>query len=132
VRNLYNTLKIPYLEAGVTITTLAFSAVTVLIPAGQSMKLGVVDLSPFSKIRVPADERPGSPTNVSIALTITEGNGLVAELDVLRLTAPTSSSGSMVTNLYDVPGTKLTIFVLLQAQVQMLLMYTYGGLKYDF
>ena len=77
----------------------------VTIPAGQSKQLGAVDVSPFSQIRVVADERAGSPTGVSIRLTITEGNELVAQLDILQLTPH-----SQVTRVYDVPGTKLTIF----------------------
>jgi type III secretion protein HrpB1 len=77
----------------------------VLIPAGQSKLLGSVDVSPFSQIRVVADERVGSPTGVGIRLTITDGNELVAQLDELQL-AP----HSQVTNVYDTPGTKLTIF----------------------
>ena len=77
----------------------------VTIPAGQSKQLGAVDVSPFSQIRVVADERVGSPTGVSIRLTITEGNELVAQLDILQLTPH-----SQVTRVYDVPGTKLTIF----------------------
>ena len=77
----------------------------VAIPAGQSKLLGTVDVSPFSQIRVVADERAGSPTGVSIRLTITEGNELVAQLDVLQL-AP----HSQVTRVYDTPGAKLTIY----------------------
>lgn len=88
-------------------TTLAFRtpAGAVSIPAGQSKQLGVVDVSPFSQIRVVADERVGSGTGVSIRLTITEGNELVAQLDILSL-----SPHSQVTRVYDVPGTKLTVF----------------------
>jgi len=88
-------------------TKLAFRtpAGGVVIPAGQSKQLGAVDVSPFSKIRVVADERVGSPTGVSIRLTITEGNELVAQLDILQLTPH-----AQVTRVYDVPGTKLTIF----------------------
>jgi type III secretion protein HrpB1 len=77
----------------------------VSVPAGQSKQLGTVDVSPFSKIRVVADERVGSATGISIRLTITEGNELVAQLDVLHLTPH-----SQVTRVYDVPGTKLMIF----------------------
>jgi hypothetical protein len=77
----------------------------VAIPAGQSKELGSVDVSPYSKIRVVADERVGSPTGISIRLTITEGNELVAQLDTLTLTPH-----SQVTKVYDVPGTKLTIY----------------------
>jgi type III secretion protein HrpB1 len=77
----------------------------VSIPAGQSKQLGSVDVSPFSTIRVVADERAGSGTGVHIRLTITEGNELVAQLDVLSL-----SPRSQVTRAYPVPGTKLIIF----------------------
>jgi|SRR5262245_4898716 type III secretion protein HrpB1 len=77
----------------------------VVIPAGQSKQLGTVDVSPFANIRVVADERVGSPTGVSIRLTLTEGNELVAQLDVLTLTPH-----AQVTRVYSVPGTKLTIF----------------------
>ena len=88
-------------------TTLAFrtSPGGVSIPAGQSKQLGSVEVSPFSKIRVVADERVGSGTGINIRLTITEGNELVAQLDILHL-----SPHSQVTRVYDVPGTKLTIF----------------------
>jgi hypothetical protein len=40
-----------------------------------------------------------------IRLTITEGNELVAQLDTLTL-APRSQ----ITRVYEVPGTKLTVF----------------------
>lgn len=77
----------------------------VSIPAGQSKQLGVVDVSPYSQIRVVADERVGSPTGISIRLTMTEGNELVAQLDVLSI-AP----HSQVTRVYPVPGTKLSVY----------------------
>ena len=88
-------------------TSLAFRTQpgAVSIPAGQSKQLGAVNVSPFNKIRVVADERAGSGTGVVIRLTITEGNELVAQLDTLTL-APRSQ----ITRVYDVPGTKLTIF----------------------
>jgi type III secretion protein HrpB1 len=57
----------------------------VSIPAGQSKQLGVVDVSMFDQIRVVADERVGSGSGINIRLTITEGNELVAQLDVLPL-----------------------------------------------
>jgi type III secretion protein HrpB1 len=87
-------------------TQLAFRSGVVVVPAGQSKPLGTVDVSPFSQIRVVAYERAGSPTDVSIRLTIMEGNELVAWLDVLKLTPH-----SQVTRVYDVPGTKLRIDV---------------------
>jgi len=88
-------------------TVLAFRtpAGGVSIPAGQSKQLGVVDVSPFERIRVVADERAGSGTGISVRLTITEGNELVAQLDVLHLTPH-----AQITNVYEVPGTKLTVF----------------------
>ena len=64
-----------------------------------------MDVAAFERIRVVADERAGSGTSLSVRLTITEGNELVAQLDVLHLTAH-----SEVTRVYEVPGTKLTIF----------------------
>ena len=56
-------------------TTLAFRTPVggVSIPAGQSKQLGIVDVHSFSQIRVVADERAGSPTGITIRLTITEG-----------------------------------------------------------
>ena len=77
----------------------------VSLPAGQSKELGSVDVHNFSKIRVVADERVGSPTGVTIRLTITEGSELVAQLDTLAL-----SPHSQLTRVYDVPGRKLTVF----------------------
>jgi hypothetical protein len=67
--------------------------------------MGAVDVGPYSKIRVVADERAGSGTGINVRLTITEGNELVAQLDVLHLLPH-----SQVTRVYDVPGTKLTLF----------------------
>jgi hypothetical protein len=88
-------------------TVLAFRTPpkAVTIQAGQSEQLGIVDVSPYNRIRVVADARTGSSTNISIRLTITEGDELVAQLDVLTLTPH-----SQVTKVYEVPGTKLTIF----------------------
>ena len=87
-------------------TKLAWSTVDgASVPAGQSVQLGTVDVSPFSQIRVVAGEYVGSPTNVNIRLTITEVDALVAQLDVLQLTPH-----SEITRVYDVPGTTLTIF----------------------
>lgn len=88
-------------------TTLAFRTPVggVSIPAGQSKQLGTVDVHNFSEIRVVADERVGSPTGVSIRLTITEGNELVAQLDVVPLAPHTQ-----VTRVYSVPGRMLTVF----------------------
>jgi hypothetical protein len=77
----------------------------VSIPAGHSKELGAVDVSKYSQIRVVADERVGSGSGVILRLTVTEGNELVAQLDTPHL-AP----HSQFTRVYDVPGTKLTIF----------------------
>ncbi len=88
-------------------TKLAFRTTpgAVSIPTGGSLQLGQVDVSPFTNIRVVADERVGSPTGVTIRVTITEGTELVAQLDVFTL-AP----HAQLTRVYNTPGTKLTIF----------------------
>ena len=77
----------------------------VAIPAGQSKQLGIVDVSPYSEIRVVSDERIASPTGVNIRLTITEGNELVAQLDTFQLVPH-----SQITRVYPVPCAKLSIF----------------------
>jgi type III secretion protein HrpB1 len=75
------------------------------VPAGTSKQLGVVDVGPYSKIRIVADERVGSGTGIVIRLTITEPNELVAQLDTIQL-----SPHCQITKVYDVPGAKLTVF----------------------
>src|SRR5712692_7087936 len=97
---------VPAMAPGVN-TTLAFRTPQggISIPAGQSKQLGIVDVAQYERIRVVADERVGSGTGVSIRLTITEGNELVAQLDVLNL-----MPHSELTKVYEVPGTKLTTF----------------------
>ena len=77
----------------------------VSLPAGKSVHLGTVEVSPFERIRVVADERVGSPTNIAVRLTITEGDELVAQLDTFVLTPH-----SQLTRVYEVPGTKLSIY----------------------
>jgi type III secretion protein HrpB1 len=77
----------------------------VAIPVGTSKDLGVVDVAPFERIRVLVDERAGSAGPVVIRLTITEGSELVAQLDTLTL-----QPHAQMTRVYEVPGTKLTIF----------------------
>jgi type III secretion protein HrpB1 len=88
-------------------TSLAFRTTpgSVTIPVGQSKTLGAVDVHPFERIRVVADERVGSAGPVVIRLTITEGNELVSQLDTLTL-----QPHSQLTRVYEVPGNKLTIF----------------------
>ena len=88
-------------------TVLAFRTAVgaVSFPDNSNQNLGSVDVSSFSQIRVVADERAGSTSNVTILLTITEGQELVAQLD-----SPVLSPGSQVTNVYAVPGSLLTIF----------------------
>lgn len=88
-------------------TTLAFRTPpgAVSIPAGQSKTLGAVDVHNYERIRVVADERVGSAGPVVIRLTNTEGNELVAQLDTITL-----QPHGQVSRVYEVPGTKLTIF----------------------
>jgi hypothetical protein len=76
----------------------------VAIPVGQSKNLGTVDVHTYERIRIVADERVGSASNVVIRLTLTEGSELVAQLDTLTL-----SPHSQATRVYEVPGTRLTI-----------------------
>jgi hypothetical protein len=78
---------------------------SVTVPAGTSKEIGVVDVSAYSKIRVVADERVGGASGMAIRLTITEGNELCAQLDILHLLPH-----SEVTRVYEVPAAKLTIF----------------------
>ena len=88
-------------------TVLAFRtpAGGVSIPAGSSRELGKVNVSSFEQIRLVADERIGSASNVTLRLIITEGNELVAQLDT-----PVLTPHSQLTRVYDVPGRELTIF----------------------
>ncbi len=87
-------------------TTLLFrtAAGAVNIPAGTMKTLGTANVANSQQIRVVCDERIGSGTGVTIMLTITEGNELVAFLDTIVL-APHAQA----TRVYDVPGTLLTI-----------------------
>lgn len=89
-------------------TSLVFRTVVggARIPAGQTILLGTVDVSPYSRIRVVALERVGSATGLNIRLVISaEGGELVTLLDALQL-AP----HSQITRVYDVPGTQLSLF----------------------
>jgi len=88
-------------------TVLAFRtpAGGVSIPVGSSKELGSVDVSPYRQIRLVADERAGSASTVTLRLTITEGNELVAQLDT-----PVLAPHSQITRVYDVPGRGLSIF----------------------
>jgi type III secretion protein HrpB1 len=87
-------------------TKLAFRTVA---GSGANGELGTVDVSPFTNIRVVADERVGGTTGVNLRLTITEDNGKdkewVADLDEIGLTPH-----SEITRTYNTPGTMLTIF----------------------
>jgi hypothetical protein len=82
---------------------------TVAIPAGTSKGLGMIDVRPFSQIRVVAYENAGCPTNVQILLVFTtsSGNPQIGPLDTITLTP-----GSNVTRAYDVPGTFLQITII--------------------
>jgi hypothetical protein len=78
---------------------------SVSVPAGQRILIGSVNVSNYSQIRVVSDEREGSGSTVTFDLTITEGNELVAQLDILNL-----NPNAQVTKVYDTPGTKLDIY----------------------
>jgi type III secretion protein HrpB1 len=76
----------------------------ITIPGGQTKLLGVVDVSMYDRIRLVADERIDSTSNIILRLTFTEGEELVAQLDTLLLTPH-----SQMTRVYEVPGTQLSV-----------------------
>jgi hypothetical protein len=78
---------------------------SISIPGGQTKLLGVVDVSMYERIRLVADERIDSTTNIILRLTFTEGEELVAQLDTIMLTPH-----SQMTRVYDVPGTQLGVY----------------------
>jgi len=59
----------------------------------------------YERIRLVADERIDSTTNIILRLTFTEGEELVAQLDAIMLTPH-----SQMTRVYDVPGTQLSVY----------------------
>jgi len=77
----------------------------VTIPGGQTKLLGVVDVSMYDRIRLVTDERIDSTSNIILRMTFTEGEELVAQLDTVLLTPH-----SQMTRVYDVPGTRLSIY----------------------
>src|ERR1700720_1627723 len=78
---------------------------SISIPGGQTKLLGVVDVSMYDRIRLVADERIDSTSNIILRLTFTEGEELVAQLDTILLTPH-----SQMTRVYDVPGTQLSVY----------------------
>jgi len=78
---------------------------SISIPGGQTKLLGVVDVSMYERIRLVADERIDSTTNIILRLTFTEGEEPVAQLDTIMLTPH-----SQMTRVYDVPGTQLSVY----------------------
>jgi type III secretion protein HrpB1 len=93
-------------------TTLAFNTppVAVSIPAGKSHDLGTVDVHTFDRIRVLADQRPGSAASAVILLYLLADKGAltVGLLDTLTLKA-----GDQITKVYETPGTMLSIVAIL-------------------
>jgi hypothetical protein len=85
-------------------TVLAFRTPSggVAISASESKELGVVDVGSFEWIRVVAAFHDTQRFSCVVRLMITEGAVLVAKLGELR---PNAQTG-----VYQVPGTKLTIF----------------------
>jgi hypothetical protein len=84
-------------------TTLAFRTPPGGVEVGsKNQQIGIVDVSPFERIRVVAIQpQPagGAVPPISVRLTITEGSELLTQLDLLQL-----REGSQVTNVYEVPG----------------------------
>ena len=79
----------------------------VSIPPAEAKKLGVLDVNIFSKIRVVAKERAGSPSPIQIQLVITEGGEPLFPLDTFGLSL--TSGVSQLSRTYDVPPAKLII-----------------------
>jgi hypothetical protein len=77
----------------------------VSLPAGSSKLLGRVDVSDYSKIRIMADERAGSASNISFRVTTTEGSELVAQLATFTLTPH-----GQKTFVVDVPTKSISIY----------------------
>ena len=87
-------------------TTLAFRTPfgAAALRTGETVRLGVVDVSQYEKIRVVVGERVGLATGVVIRLVIMEGSEQVADLDALTL-----SPRGQITKVYEVPGATLGI-----------------------
>lgn len=73
--------------------------------AGSSKLLGNINVSAYRHLRVVADERVGSPTNVSFRITVLEGSELVAQLKTFAL-APHGQT----TFTIDVPPRAVAIY----------------------
>ncbi|GAA1918418.1 hypothetical protein [Nocardioides marmoribigeumensis] len=92
-------------DAGGTELAFRTPAGAVSFPAGTSRLLGKVDVSDYSRIRIMADERAGSASNISFRVTTTEGNELVAQLATFTLTPH-----SQRTFVVDVPTKVVSIY----------------------
>jgi hypothetical protein len=87
-------------------TVLAFRTPVgaVSIPTGTTRNLGVVRTAPYETIRIVADERVGSRSNVTVTLTILQGSELVGPL-----TSFTLSPHSSRTFTVPVPATAVSV-----------------------
>jgi type III secretion protein HrpB1 len=88
------------------------------IPAGQTITLGTADVAQYHQIRVVAV----GATPITILLTITEGNELVAQLDTIMLQA-----GQALTRVYDIPGKKITIVAKATTGSGLVQFFLYGN-----
>ena len=77
----------------------------VSIAAGTSKHLANVSTAGWRKLRIVADERVGSATNVSFRVTILEGSELVAHLTTFTLTPHSSRTFTI-----DVPPRAVAIY----------------------
>lgn len=77
---------------------------TFLIPVGQTMTLGTINVQPYQQIRVVLAEYKGSPGNVVFNLIISLQGSAWGTLDTVTLSPEGNES-----LVYDVPGTELTI-----------------------
>ncbi len=101
---------------------------------GNIIRLGVADVSAFSKIRVVASVEPGPMVSrlarlLIVTLTLTEGNetiGRILTMGSLDSFQFLNDGGNTQNHIYDVPGTKLTIDVDGQAQ-SLIDLFIYGA-----
>jgi hypothetical protein len=82
----------------------AFTVTTTVEPTGEMTSLGLVQASPYERIRVLADCRSASASPAEIVISFVEGEGAPGWLDRYVL-----SAGAVVTRVYEVPGVILAV-----------------------
>jgi hypothetical protein len=93
------------------------------LPGGPETLLDEVDVQPFAKIRIVADNRAGSAGPVIIYLRIMQDGEIIAQLDELILLV----GAQPLTNLYDVPGVSLKISAIAVDGPSIVDVFVYGS-----